>query len=563
MGELARQLAPALDLEPATLERLLGRGALTVEEALGEDEARFLSARLERMGVPAEVVDEDAGLSLSSEPPAQDSVRHVRLFEDEDSDPVSERTSDPEIDPPWAGSTERAHPAPAPDPSAEAGLGAWGALFPDLDQEEAEAPPAASVTAPGPPGGMERSDRAVIEVPTGSIQTARGIGPRGAPDISALEEELVELDVPPEESMQGISGLWRLEPEAETVSEAELLEEGPPRASSPGTLTPPSSPPQPSSAGLSASRSFDGGRLMGALFEQEEGPPYQPEGFDARAPHSATLAAALSVFAPGAGQIYNGDEDEALHFGLRFWMVAPWIEAVRDARAVGEKVATYWAPRPPEGNLLRALRYALGWLICVGALGLGLGWLGQLAHERSTREPPPPYTEDDVELAFEDARIEVREARIAGLDALSAVMDEYTRRGRSTMTDEERSERLFLRGLEVCRARRAKLCAAMMKRVLKFDPRQPDAVRLHTWAALRAQGASQDMPELRRDYPTLEQYELQREREAQGVEADPGGGPAMPSFEVDPAGVLEDPGPSEPEARSAPGDDPDMSQREP
>lgn len=561
LEDLAGQLAPVIGLGAATVEGMLTRGPLMVEDTLTEPEATYLIRRLERMGIPADLADEDGNLleetaptrkaldaddasappaepaapdldlsarlrqSLAAQkektrplaPPAEsDALSDVWGFGDDSdaevSSPPMAATTDAELPPPTPQNT-----APASGPAASAAQppldeedssNAWSMLFPDLGDEAQSAPPTMEIDPP-PEDDPTQVGRPAYD---------------GTPDeASAVKPTLPSFGEEPVESVASVRLFEEDDDEDGTIrrSEAPAGDPAPDPAADPEP-TPPDrpreaepeqAPIQPPSRGIQDQRRFEGDRLLHAFAAADESrPPYAPEGFDGRAPHSPPLAMALSILAPGAGQVYNGQEHLSLDYGARFMLVTPWVAGAKQARERAEKISTYYAPRPDEGNLLAAMRYMATWYLCVGAITVGLVWGGVVLVNQWTREPAPVHATKDVARSIDDARIEIREARIRGLDAISEKMDEFVGSTQSTMSDEERAQRLFLQGVKDCRSKRFPMCEEAMRRVLKLDATHPKAFRLQAWASMRRGGGTDPMPDIG-DVPTLQEYELEQERE--------------------------------------------------
>lgn len=250
---------------------------------------------------------------------------------------------------------------------------------------------------------------------------------------------------------------------------------------------------------------------MGALLEkaEESRPPFAPTGFDDRAPHIPKLARLLSVLAPGAGQVYNGDDEVAIDFALNAWKLKPWADSVRHAERRAERVQTYWLAWPKPGNVFRALKFVAAYWLVLGAI-FALGFFVVRAGLAVVdREPIETLTEQDREFAFSNAKGKVLEARVAALDALSDSIAN-AQHERFTMTDDERAERLYLTGYQDCVARRFDVCEAAMRKVTALDPANRNAFRLQTWAnAQRMNPDGTKMPDVG-EVPTLEDFEMEQ-----------------------------------------------------
>jgi hypothetical protein len=406
------------------------------------------------------------------------------------------------------------------DADAASSGNAWSMLFPDLEPREDEPQSATPevATRPGPAsnlamGGLSGDD-------AGEVSSKGAVAPERA---SLFGGGASPRPQEPSVGAPQVGGaLFGAEP-ARSAERAPAAAESPSVAAS-TPLQPPSTgvtpPQQPASSGIKrpASRDFQGGRILDAFSAQNKGdePPFKPEGFDSGIPHSNILATLFAVIAPGAGQVYNGDDDDALGYGLKFFLIKPWIDGVKEARERATQIAGYWAPRPPEGNFLRTFRYIGAFYVAASFIGATLFWFGSVAYERANRKPPPLYTESEVALSVDGARSRVREARIAGLDSLGEAMQELSARG-SEMSDKERAERLYLQGYGECLSNKFMSCEAMMRRVLKFDTTHRDAMRLQAWASLRRAGGSQPIPKVD-EMGSLQDYELEQEKKLQDKE---------------------------------------------
>src|SRR5690554_3794601 len=281
----------------------------------------------------------------------------------------------------------------------------------------------------------------------------------------------------------------------------------------PALVTPPQPSPLPGWDGLRAPSppKFDAAQMSDALLGEER-PPYAPEGFDDRIEHIPALAALLSALAPGAGQIYNGEEDQVREICLQFALVRPWIDSVRQARERGEKIRDYWAPWPQNGALGRALKHlAICWVVAALLLS-ALVWTGTAIYRVASAPPVPTIAEADVAQAVQRAHKDVSQAHIqarAAQKSEAQTQAESARAERFTMSDAERAERLFRQGYAYCTAGRYRTCAASMRRVSELSPElRRKAFRLQAWAEIR-QSSDRDapMPDVG-EVESLSEYEM-------------------------------------------------------
>ncbi len=439
--ELAERLAPLLRVPASQVAGMIARGPITVDADLDEVSGQRLLKRLDSLGIPADLRNgSGTTVSSSGEPAAVAEMEGLMAAVGESLDA--------------SGLSSASEPA----------TDGWGAVLPGLSEP---APIPASDIQPGDVEVDERSASLIAEFEATARETP------AAPPVepSPRPEPKPRPPTPKQPPSRGVPGADK---------------------------QPAPQPKQPPSNGPPADRGFDSSIMAAALNPRDnpDRPPYAPKGFDSNPPHPAKLAAWLSALAPGAGQIYNGDDDDALDYGLTFWMIKPWIESVRHARRRGEKVSTYWLPRPDEGALFRALRYLGMWWLSVGFIGLVIFFLASWGWERATREPVIEVTEAEIQMAFEDATTEVRLARIAGLQALSEAQLSVPER-RFTMPKGERAERLFIIGYRHCESRNYGSCESIMRRVASLRQQNAtQAFRLQAWASAARSGNVGKFPEV-------------------------------------------------------------------
>ncbi len=477
--EVIPRLVPLLQLQEPTLRGMCARGFVTVESSLSEEEGMFVLARLQAEGLPAELVQEQELVERQVRTPSTPSissggVASVSLFEDEDWDDMVgslEFIEQEHSEPVHIEEIIVSPPVPTPQPAESSG---WGALFPDLhvDRAPLSAPqpaptpmPVASSSAPSPP-----------EMMFGAEPVAQPAQP--LPAETPWQPVLEEVIAPRTPEVPVATG---------------------------------SAPPQhvPSTPTRQPGR-FEGDQILHALgMDEQDRPPYMPEGYDPRPPHSPVIARWLSILAPGAGQVYNGEERRSLDYGLKFWLISPWLKGAEQAEKRAEKIATYYAPRPEPGNMKRTLKYVGVWYACVSSVCAATALVAVLIHDQMTHKNVPIENPATVARSVKDAMLEVQQARIAGLDAMSEVMEEV-QVARSQMGKEERVQRLFLRGLDDCRKGHFPLCEETMRRVSELaGGNHRDAFRLQAWASMRRQGGEiVPMPEIDTTIQSLAEYEM-------------------------------------------------------
>lgn len=272
-------------------------------------------------------------------------------------------------------------------------------------------------------------------------------------------------------------------------------------------------------------RAFDSLAMTEVLTESEgleDQGPSGGGGFDDRSEHIPPLAVLLSLAAPGAGQIYNGDKEEGRRLGFTGLLLIPWLLSISSAWRSAEKVRRERAPRPPEDSLKSALGHVVLWWLVVGSSAALLVVGGDLLWEMSQEESATSeaLAEADRESALTQARINVQEARIA---ARGAAAEERKKVDRFTMDRRERAARLFRIGLEHCRARKFEMCQTAMRKVGELSGAyRRRAFRLQAWASSQANPdmPRREMPEIELKGETLSEYESQQLRESTGDAGD-------------------------------------------
>lgn len=398
---------------------------------------------------------------------------------------------------PWAAALE---PEPAPNPVPEAApgpstSGGWGAVFPGMEAK----PEVPSAMAPAPP--PEVSDERPSRVDAMLSSWAKPAAPEPvAPPMPAFGAEPATPPVVATEPSFGAEPAFGAEPSSGTQpafgaepATAPAFGAEPVQAESSVDAF---SPPEVSEP--AAPEAFDASMLARA-FDADAAPPYAPQGYDDRAPHLPELAFGLGAVAPGAGHAYNGDMDAAWEAGSWFFLVKPWVQGARDARAYAEKINEYYAPHPGDGALVRAVRYIVTWYALLLVIVGGVAWGGSVAYRLYTRVPPTPI--EHIFAAHDEGTASVARAVEGARTALRKAESEIEP-PEPEMSDEERAARLFVRGLEECRGFKFRSCKAHMERVQEIESGHRDAIRLQIWAVGRLNGIQQSIPKLTRTYPT-------------------------------------------------------------
>ncbi|MEZ4458520.1 MAG: hypothetical protein R3E66_02090 [bacterium] len=510
--ELARLLEPVIGVSSPVLVSLLLRGPVTVETDLTHLGAQTLVNRLTAMGLPA-AVDAPEDVTLQDVPrripPAQpqpsnamhvdDMLAGLGIVDIEIADNLTvdshfsaptveskvEHTppSQPDVSPPTRRNTSVLGSTPTTKSGgtarSEGEAAGWGALFPDLDA--------------GDPTVQLKPEPATVELVPSQL---------GPPKPVSLFEDDVSVELP----LRGFASAQE-PPSSIHIPRENHVDSGPvtspfgdPPVITPRAIEPMDEAPEPPSP--TAVRP-----LVDAFSGQEDRPPYAPTGFDDRDPHLPQLAMVLSILAPGAGQIYNGDDDDALDYGLRFWTIKPWIASARQAKRRAERIQGFWIPWPKPGSLFRALRYLLFFWIAVGSIVGIITFIVSTALERRIPQETGP-TEADKTIAFRDAHVGIVAARIAALDAMAEASQDQ-RESEYILTDIERSARIFTVGYDYCQKNDFLRCEELMKRAYQLNRSESRAVRLQAWASLQARAPDgTKMPDVGEVEP-LSEFELE------------------------------------------------------
>jgi flagellar biosynthesis regulator FlaF len=377
-------------------------------------------------------------------------------------------------------------------------LGGWTSLFPDLGE-----PSEAALATDNKPGiGEAEVSRARLPV----VPQARlSFGAEPVEEFDEFDEfeELEELD----------QGDWLDVGDAVEAPRESVSKPGPPSLS----------PPPDASGGAAPGgtrEKFEGSRLSHALIQDRaERPPYAPKGYDPLPEHVPLIGAVLSALAPGAGQVFNGQDERAVQYGLKFLLIRPWVESVRQAQSYGERIRTYYAPRPAAGSFWRALRYLVVFWAVIISVGICLSWLGQGLWETVQIRRHEAYQIEVADVIEQSVRT-VQNARVDALTAVLEAAQEATPDSEFIMSDEERARRLYIIGHEYCRRNDFRLCHEIMGRVIALQGSSRNAFRLQAWASVRMQNSRErePMPDVG-EVPTLAQFEFELEREILGLPA--------------------------------------------
>lgn len=489
--ELARTLAPLMGVSPPVLSSLLLRGTMTVEADLSHAAALSLCSRLVGAGVPATIqgtgdqtINESVNVGDIESMLAAMGIAEIEV--DDEIEPITGGRSSGQITRPLTDSNDREPRVPVLSAAKESTTqpvvkDGWSSLFPDME---------VAVTKPfereSPPGlfDLEEAEQTLNDAP--ALGFFEDDTQEGTDRKKLLQDALRREAL---NAAGAINGVHKPDLSSDLTTEALV--------SNPTKEAP-----------------FSNRRSVESILapKQDDRPPYAPTGFDDRSPHLPSLAKSLSAFAPGAGQVYNGDDEAALGFATQAWKIKPWIASTRHAERRAERIQSYHLPWPEEGSLFRAIKFLLTFWFILGLLMLLTFFVGRALVQLMEREPLPGITADDLDFAYSNAKGKVLEARIKSLDAVAEEM-QNSEKPRFTMSDKERAERLYRTGYQDCVARRLDQCETVMKKVTSMDPSNRDAFRLQTWASSQRRGPNgSKMPDVG-EVETLEEYELRMMQE--------------------------------------------------
>lgn len=521
---LAQRLAKLLDRPLQEVEAIVEQETVLLEHELSYAEAIEIQRELSRRRIPSQV---SAQMELDGE---ETLLRRRSIGE-------KEGTSDEESD---RGETDAqrfeprdlqadGHEEADLDEEDEDETSAWAELFPDL-AEPSEAERATS----GGDGG-DRASPSAVEIDAlldleGDESSAELVDIDDASwdgnslaELDALDDEAAVIDV--EEIDFDAESVGE---HAEVQSDDEEIGDQWSRASKPGNPAPIAAPGAAMADDMSANKveeqGFDAGKIRRAFVgNEDERPPFKPRGYDQRPEHVPLLAAILSLLAPGAGQIFNGQPDKAQRYAVTFFLLYPWFASIRQAMKYGEKVRTYYAPRPEEGATKRALIFGLKWWFVVILLSLITGSMVSIIQdyqEQRERHRQALVMQDLVYFGIDVVAEGVDEGWTEAENTEIKADDDEEKESEYTMDDEERARRLFIIGYHHCRAENFALCQQLMSRVTSLAPHNREAFRLQAWASMQARNRdpSRGMPEVEGDVPTLEEFELQLEMEGTELE---------------------------------------------
>ena len=481
---MAERLCELLDRPVDQLEEAITGGVMVLENGLKYREAIEIQKELGRRRIPARICAEEEvqGEKTWLRRGEEEEIRDGQEVGDEAWQAVGE-WEEVELD---LDEVVSQKPAPAEEEPGE--KSAWAELFPDLSE------PTSSK------GGQEEED--FFSELEGFDDPVGGL--------------LDEFSSPVVEDVEEI-GTWE---------GADSLDEGGEQLPLLGAAQAVVASPAVSSA-VEGSGGFDASVIRQAFVDsEEERPPFKPRSYDPRPPHIPALAAILSFIAPGAGQIFNGEEEKAQRYGMSFFLVVPWVLSIVQAARYGEKVRTYYAPRPEQGAGKRALVYGLKWWLSVAVVAVVVtSMYGQLEEHLEQRESSRQalvlqemlhYANDAVEDGVEDG---------AGAAEVAAAeweaRQEEERAAEPSMDPEERARRLFIVGYHYCAGRNYEMCQQMMSRVTSLVPGNRDAFRLQAWASMQSRAARADrepIPEVSGEVPTLNEFEVQLATEGASLE---------------------------------------------
>jgi hypothetical protein len=321
-------------------------------------------------------------------------------------------------------------------------------------------------------------------------------------------------DTPPEKVAKQADHPWGLLFPDLTPPIAPQGQETPPRPQTNSPALPPRIDPEstepaaiktaPLTSEPRARNAFLETKLESAMTPKEEPGAHAPVGFEDRS-HIPWLAGILSLFAPGAGQVYNGQDELGVSHLKKWFLFKPWflIESHKQAVEYGENVSSYHAPFPHSGSFRRALAHVT--LTWIGLVLLGLmasvGW--QAIQGRNTLEESS--TEDHerrIALLRLAGNQQAQQTEIRSMELVTGLIRKrQASRERFTVDEDERVRLLFERGYSYCQELRHDLCESAMRKVVKLSPGHRKALRLQAWASLQKNAREPTLlPEFKDDF---------------------------------------------------------------
>lgn len=490
--DLSARLAPLVGRSLEEVQVSLLAGPVVVQRELSYGEAIQFQRELGKRKIPAQVSQEIEGMEElllqraeseenSKAPKSLDSARERKKDVPQAQGGAGEEIFEEEV----------ALRVPEKEEDEDEDAGAWADLFPDLLSSSDESTPKATA--------LKKREELSLSAPlAASAPFEEPVDVNGFEGLESLDAgEVADFDDIDEFDDLDLDSFDNLEEGFPSPLLEPLNSKG---AGANGAL------------GAKTAQSFDGSKLREAFDSRDAArPPFKPKGFDKRPEHVPLVAAVLSAAAPGAGQIFNGQEEKGRGLGLRGLLLLPWIKGVRQAYEYGEKVRTYYAPRPPEGALRRAISYAVKWWLAVIALLVVGFWsatsLIEYSEAQKDRERRVAFqqllfiSQDIVDDALDEAEDAAKNVELVAADE---------RDPRFSMDKEERARRLYIIGYHYCVVGEYQMCEAAMKRVTSLVRSNRDAFRLQAWASIQAQEPhnASEMPEVA-PVSTLEEFELE------------------------------------------------------
>ena len=212
-------------------------------------------------------------------------------------------------------------------------------------------------------------------------------------------------------------------------------------------------------------------------FDMAKPLPGQPIPIDELLPRP-WLATLLSVLAPGGGQVYLGQKDDARNYALTAPLISPWVNSVRLANRDAHLVGTGRRTARARPQLLRAVAFILALWVFVASIVVGsvllYSYLTRPAVAPSHVVPAvvEPSSEADVDATDRDS-IDVG-AEAPNQQLSGELMTEIEQRRRQAQ-----AARLVAQAVAACEENDYDRCASLSNQARQLNPELTEATRLY------------------------------------------------------------------------------------
>jgi hypothetical protein len=211
-----------------------------------------------------------------------------------------------------------------------------------------------------------------------------------------------------------------------------------------------------------------------------------PDSSDEPVSAGAFTPAFLSLLAPGAGQIYLGDEKRGHQYALNAYKIYPWVQSIKDAYR-GKKGEDSPERQASMGNLLSF--FVIWYTSLVVILGAATFVIMPLLPTGEKSVAPTPHKDSNpaIAAALNHSSSDLRRAvKRAGRRANQLAERHKNASIHYTLDNRKRSRRLLRRLSQTCDAQKPELCVKMAKRLEALESQYSRLAReIEIWAKLR------------------------------------------------------------------------------